>query len=95
MIRKSILNLECEIGLLDTQWNSLLASDNLDLDKMRELSNQIDDTYDELLDEYQGQLDDLLEMTIEGQDIEELEELQVSIQTTVERMGEICAIMFQ
>ncbi len=95
MFGKNILNLECELGLLDTQWNALLASDSLDLDKMRELTNKIDDVYDELLDEYQAHLDDYICWISNSDDEDEINELKISIDTTVERMAEICAIMFQ
>ncbi len=95
MFGKNILNLECELGLLDTQWNALLASDNLDLDKMRELTNQIDDIYDELLDEYQAHLDDYICWISNSDDEDEINELKISLDATIERMAEICAVMFQ
>lgn len=86
----SILNKEFEIGLLDTEYNRLLSSDNIDLDKLRELVNQTDDAYDELLDLYQEQLNELLTDV----DIDP-EEASIIANATVNRMMEICAIMFE
>ena len=86
----SILNKECEIGLLDTQYLAVLNADELDLDKLRNISNQIDEAYDELLDLYQEQLDDLLvDVNIDD------EEKSIIATHTVQRMAEICAIMFE
>ena len=85
----AILNKECEIGLLDTQYIAVLNADELDLDKLRNISNQIDDAYDELLDLYQEQLDEILV------DIDIDEERSIIATHTVQRMAEICAVMFQ
>lgn len=86
----AILNKECEIGLLDTQYIAVLNADELDLDKLRNISNQIDDAYDELLDLYQEQLDEILVDV----DIDD-EERSIIATHTVQRMAEICAVMFQ
>ena len=86
----AILNKECEIGLLDTQYNAVLYSDNVDRQQLRYLRHAIDEAYDELLDLYQEQLDDLLVDV----DIDD-EERSVIANHTIERMAEICAIMFE
>ena len=86
----AILNKECEIGLLDTQYNAVLYSDNVNRQKLKALRYAIDDAYDELLDLYQEQLDDLLVDV----DIDD-EERSVIANHTIERMAEICAIMFE
>ena len=86
----AILNKECEIGLLDAQYIAVLNADELDLDELRDISNQIDDAYDELLDLYQEQLDEILVDV----DIDD-EERSIIATHTVQRMAQICAVMFQ
>lgn len=86
----AILNKECEIGLLDTQYNAMLYSDNINRQLLKDLRYAIDDAYDELLDLYQEQLDDLL-VNIDIND----EETSIAATYTVQRMAEICAIMFE
>ena len=86
----AILNKECEIGLLDTQYNAVLYSDNVNRQQLKALRYAIDDAYDALLDLYQEQLDDLLVDV----DIDD-EERSVIANHTIERMAEICAIMFE
>ena len=86
----AILNKECEIGLLDTQYNAVLYSDNVNRQKLKALRYAIDDAYDALLDLYQEQLDDLLVDV----DIDD-EERSIIANHTIERMAEICAIMFE
>ena len=86
----AILNKECEIGLLDTQYNAMLYSDSINRQLLKDLRHAIDDAYDELLDLYQEQLDDLL-VDIDIDD----EERSVIANHTIERMAEICAIMFE
>ena len=86
----AILNKECEIGLLDTQYNAVLYSDNVSRQKLKALRYAIDNAYDELLDLYQEQLDDLL-VDIDIDD----EERSIVATHTVQRMAEICAIMFE
>ena len=86
----AILNKECEIGLLDTQYNAMLYSDSVNRQQLKDLRYAIDDAYDELLDLYQEQLDDLLVDV----DIDD-EERSIIANHTVERMAEICAIMFE
>ena len=86
----AILNKECEIGLLDTQYNAMLYSDNIYRQLLKDLSHAIDDAYDELLDLYQEQLDDLfVDIDIDN------EERSIVATHTVQRMAEICAIMFE
>ena len=86
----AILNKECEIGLLDTQYNAMLYSDSINRQLLKDLRNAIDDAYDELLDLYQEQLDELL-VDIDIDD----EERSIVATHTVQRMAEICAIMFE
>ena len=86
----AILNKECEIGLLDTQYNAVLYSDNVNRQKLKALRYAIDDAYDALLDLYQEQLDDLLVDV----DIDD-EERSIVATHTVQRIAEICAIMFE
>ena len=86
----AILNKECEIGLLDTQYNAMLYSDNINRQLLKDLRYAIDDAYDELLDLYQEQLDELL-VDIDIDD----EERNIVATHTVQRMAEICAIMFE
>ena len=86
----AILNKECEIGLLDTQYNAMLYSDNINRQLLKDLRYAIDDAYDELLDLYQEQLDELLY----DLDIND-EETSIIATHTVQRMAEICAIMFE
>ena len=86
----AILNKECEIGLLDTQYNAMLYSDSVNRQLLKDLRYAIDDAYDELLDLYQEQLDDLL-VDIDIDD----EERSIIATHTVQRMAEICAIMFE
>ena len=86
----AILNKECEIGLLDTQYNAILYSDNVNRQQLKDLRYAIDDAYDELLDLYQEQLDELL-VDIDIDD----EERSIVATHTVQRMAEICAIMFE
>ena len=86
----AILNKECEIGLLDTQYNAMLYSDNINRQLLRDLRHAIDDAYDELLDLYHEQLDELLvDIDIDN------EERSIIATHTVQRMAEICAIMFE
>ena len=86
----AILNKECEIGLLDTQYNAMLYSDNINRQLLRDLRHAIDDAYDESLDLYQEQLDELLvDIDIDN------EERSIIATHTVQRMAEICAIMFE
>ena len=86
----AILNKECEIGLLDTQYNAMLYSDSINRQLLKDLRHAIDDAYDELLDLYQEQLDELLY----DLDIND-EEISIAATHTVQRMAEICAIMFE
>ena len=86
----AILNKECEIGLLDTQYNAMLYSDSINRQLLKDLRHAIDDAYDELLDLYQEQLDELLY----DLDIND-EEISIVVTHTVQRMAEICAIMFE
>ena len=86
----AILNKECEIGLLDTQYNAMLYSDSINRQLLKDLRYAIDDAYDELLDLYQEQLDELL-VDIDIDD----EERSIVATHTVQRMAEICAIMFE
>ncbi len=86
----AILNKECEIGLLDTQYNAMLYSDSINRQLLKDLRYAIDDAYDELLDLYQEQLDELLvDIDIDN------EERSIIATHTVQRMAEICAIMFE
>lgn len=86
----AILNKECEIGLLDTQYNAMLYSDSVNRQLLKDLRYAIDDAYDELLDLYQEQLDELLvDIDIDN------EERSIIATHTVQRMAEICAIMFE
>lgn len=86
----AILNKECEIGLLDTQYNAMLYSDNINRQLLKDLRYAIDDAYDELLDLYQEQLDEILvDIDIDN------EERSIIATHTVQRMAEICAIMFE
>ena len=86
----AILNKECEIGLLDTQYNAMLYSDSINRQLLKDLRNAIDDAYDELLDLYQEQLDEILvDIDIDN------EERSIIATHTVQRMAEICAIMFE
>ena len=86
----AILNKECEIGLLDTQYNAMLYSDNINRQLLKDLRYAIDDAYDELLDLYHEQLDELLvDIDIDN------EERSIIATHTVQRMAEICAIMFE
>ena len=84
------MNREFAIGLLDTQYNAMLYSDNINRQLLKDLRYAIDDAYDELLDLYQEQLDDLL-VDIDIDD----EERSIVATHTVQRMAEICAIMFE
>ena len=86
----AILNKECEIGLLDTQYNAMLYSDSVNRQLLKDLRYAIDDAYDELLDLYQEQLDEIL-VDIDIDD----EERSIVATHTVQRMAEICAIMFE
>jgi hypothetical protein len=86
----AILNKECEIGLLDTQYNAMLYSDSINRQLLKDLRHAIDDAYDELLDLYQEQLDELL-YDLDTND----EEISIAATHTVQRMAEICAIMFE
>ena len=86
----AILNKECEIGLLDTQYNAMLYSDNINRQLLKDLRHAIDDAYDELLDLYHEQLDELLvDIDIDN------EERSIIATHTVQRMAEICAIRFE
>lgn len=86
----TLLNKECEIGLLDTQYIAVLNADKLNLDELRNISNQIDDAYNELLDLYQEQLKEILvDVNIDD------EERSIVATHTIQRLAEICSIMFE
>ena len=91
MLNEKIFDLELELCDLDQQWTKELESDNISRYKLKELSNSIDDTYDKLLDEYQYEINSLIddETNIDEDFKEHL------LSKYLNRMMEITAIMFE